>query len=513
MPVFQPFIASYSADFGSDNSQPARTRSRKPAKQTNANAVASRTRKPPPEQSQKPDNEDDDPDNLDNEDDEDNPDDDDEDHDTNAATHRPKPTDNNNADDDDSLTRDNDNDTDSPKPSPTRQVASTPIPTVRFTTLPPPSQANTAAVVGPTSTGIGGDPNNQAVTPDNHKPNVAAIVGGTLGGLAFLALLGVVIVKYLKGHGNGGGNGHGGRDEGVTQSLMGDFFHQGLFGGAAGGVGGQGAGGKGGGKAPHGGNDMSEVAGNHAPGPSGQGPYQGHSVAANHGAAHGHGHAGGHGAGHGGAGQAGDGGGGTYSNVAPNAGGGGGGYGNPVPDGGGLSGQVGANAGGGAGGSAGGTGPSAPPGAGGSESSAGWNPTSHGTLPPGSGQLPPGAQPGMHAPHSIIPVIVPVGAKPRADGRPDIRQPIVNTLPTPYYMTPRTSYDPGYPAGGGSSTSLPQGGRSSGERSRYSLGDTLYGGPAYGKYEDPYEAGEDTGLLPSYQGGPGPSTGRNEKGY
>ncbi|KAG8907600.1 hypothetical protein FRC01_007638, partial [Tulasnella sp. 417] len=386
---------------------------------------------------------------------------------------------------------------------------------------------------------------------DNHrrKPNIGAIVGGTIGALAFLAFLGVAVTKYIQSHSanNNGAGGERGREEeaAVTQSLMGDFFHQGLFGGAAGGVGGQGAGGGkgGGGNKPgpagsQGGEgahdpEMSQTY-NNAPastgnelGPSLQGPKTagpsgfGYGAGGAEGVAHGHGAGGG---GHGNVGPNTGGGGGSYGNVAPGGGGGGGGggAGNAVApaDGGGAAGNAGYGGGGGAGNA-----PTAPPGSGtgggpvGTDvSNPALNPT-HGVVPPGGGDVPASAAGGHHGP-GFIPVIVPFGARKRPAAS---QSSLTNTLPTPYLMTGTATYDEtGYPVGATSTTSLMGGNTSGNERSsgdgnsrRYSLSDGLYGGPAYGRYEDPFEEGERLGLLPSYETGPGAAGAarRNEKGY
>ncbi|KAG9040443.1 hypothetical protein FS837_000612 [Tulasnella sp. UAMH 9824] len=362
--------------------------------------------------------------------------------------------------------------------------------------------------------------------------------------------------------------------------LMGDFFHQGLFGGAAGGVGGQGAGtGKGGpgnkqtgpggsgaqgGERPYG-PEMSELYNNAPPSgadgvgpnsqhPQGPGPSTfGDNGAYSTGAPSGH-TFGGYGVGAGGAEGVAHGhgaGGGGYGNVAPNAGGaGGGGYGNVAPGGGGggagLYGNVApGGGGGGAGGSnvsgpadggggfgnagAGGGGgggaanaPTAPPGGGsgggpfGTDVGTGINP-SQGAVPPGGGDIPGSGGAGHHG-HGFIPVIVPIGAR----RRPNASQTsLTNTLPTPYLLTGTATYDGGYPAGAVSLTSLMGGNYSSNERSstdgnsRYSPSDGYYGGPAYGRYEDPFEGEERSGLLPSYEAGPGVlgARRRNEKDY
>ncbi|KIO27709.1 hypothetical protein M407DRAFT_23025 [Tulasnella calospora MUT 4182] len=393
---------------------------------------------------------------------------------------------------------------------------------------------------------------------DNHrrKPNVGAIVGGVIGALAFLAFLGVAATKYLKSHGPSSGGERGTEEEAaVTQSLMGDFFHQGIFGGAAGGVGGQGAGsGKGagskqtgpggaqGGDGPHDPemsqtyNNASVSTGNElgpnaqhpqTAGPSSFGengaystqapsghPFGGYGTGGAEGVAHGHGAGGG---GHGTVPHHAGGGGGSYGNVAPGGGGGGGGGGSAnvvaPADGGGAAGNAGAGGGGGAGNA-----PTAPPGSGTGSGPVGTdviNPT-HGAVPPPGGDVS-GAAGGHHGP-GFIPVIVPVGARKRPTAS---QSSLINTLPTPYLMTGTATYDEtGYPAGAASTTSLMGGNNSGNERSstdgisrRYSLSDGLYGGPAYGRYEDPFEVEEQ--LLPSYEARPGASgaTRRNEKRY
>ncbi|KAG8964855.1 hypothetical protein FRC05_003560 [Tulasnella sp. 425] len=421
--------------------------------------------------------------------------------------------------------------------------------------------ATTAVLPQASTTGGAVGPNSQATVDHHHKPNVGAIVGGTLGALALLVILGAAAVKYLKGQ---SGNGAGGRgreeDVAVTQSLMGDFFQGGVFAGGVAGVGGQGAGsgkggpgnkaapGEGGSGAQGGDPEMTQAYNNHAPpptsgseqpGPSSQYPQQPHAGPYGHpvggygvgtggaeGAAHGHGVGGG---GHGHVPHYAGGGEGSYGNVAPGAGGGGGGGGGGghavgPANGGGGAGNAGAGGGGQAG--AGGNAPTAPPGSGSGTGPVGtdvsnpgtyFDPT-HGTIPPGS-DIPPGAAGGHHGP-GFIPVIVPVGARKRPT--PASQSSLVNTLPTPYYMTGSATYDGGYPAGAVSSTSLVGGNTSGNERPstdggisrRYSLSDGLYGGPAYGRYEDPFEEGQ--GLLPSYEVGPGPAAAarrRNDKDY
>ncbi|KAG8957428.1 hypothetical protein FRC00_003981 [Tulasnella sp. 408] len=345
---------------------------------------------------------------------------------------------------------------------------------------------------------------------------------------------------------------------------MGDFFHQGLFGGAAGGVGGQGAGaGKGGagnkqagppgaqgGDGPYD-PEMSEVYNNAPPptgnelGPASQHPQtagpstfgdngaystgapSGHPVGGYgsggaEGVAHGHGAGGGA---HGNVAPDAGGGGGSYGNVAPGAGGGGagGGTGHVVGPGGGGGGAGTAGAGGGGGGGGAANAPTAPPGSGtggpvGTDVSTGLNPT-QGVAPPTGGDIPASAAGGHHGP-GFIPVIVPLGMRKRPAAS---QSSLINTLPTPYLMTSTATYDEtGYPAGAASSASLVGGNNSGNERSstdansrRYSLSDGLYGGPAYGRYEDPFDEEERYGLLPGYEARPGASgaTRRNEKGY
>ncbi|KAG8910959.1 hypothetical protein FRC00_007252, partial [Tulasnella sp. 408] len=460
--------------------------------------------------------------------------------------------------------RETEDNTPQPTPQATNRVTPQPSRTVPQPTAVQPSvPAVTSNAQSPAATTDGINRTNQAPDDERRKPNVGAIVGGIVGALAFIALLGVVAVKYVKAHAPGNGGERGREEEAAaTQSLMGDFFHQGLFGGAAGGVGGQGGGtGKGGsGNKPTGPGqngaqggegrydpEMSEVYNNapasgadglgpnsqhpQGPGPSTFGDNGAYSTGAPSGQTFG-----GYGAGAGGAEGVGHGHGGGYGDVAPNAGGaGGGGYGNVAPggggggaggsnvlgptDGGGGFGNAGAGGGGGGGAA---NAPTAPPGGGsgggpfGADVSTGINP-SQGAVPPGGGDIPGGGGGGHHGP-GFIPVIVPIGARKRPAAS---QTSLTNTLPTPYLMTGPATYDGGYPTGAVSSTSLMGGnysstGRSSTDgNSRYSLSDGLYGGPAYGRYEDPFEGEERSGLLPNYNAGPGVMGAgrRNEKDY
>ncbi|KAG9020881.1 hypothetical protein FS837_007783, partial [Tulasnella sp. UAMH 9824] len=437
-------------------------------------------------------------------------------------------------------------------PPATNQVtpqASRTLPQV--TTVQPSTPAASSAAQTPATTTGGTAPSSQATDDHRRKTNVGAIVGGTIGALAFIAFLSVVAFKYIKGNSPSNGNGgERGREEeaAVTQSLMGDFFHQGLFGGAAGGVGGQGAGaGKGGAgnkQAGPGGSqggdgpydpEMSEVYNNAPPttgnelGPASQHPqtagpstFGDNGAGGTEGVAHGHGAGGGA---HGNVPAHAGGGGGSYGNVAPSAGGGGagGGTGHVLGPAGGGGGAGTAGAGGGGGGGAANA-PTAPPGSGagggsaGTDVSTGLNPT-QGVAPPTGGDIPGGAAGGHHGP-GFVPVIVPLGVRKRPTAS---QSSLINTLPTPYLMTSTATYgETGYPVGPGSSTSLVGGNNSGNERSsndansrRYSLSDGLYSEQAYGRYEDPFDEEERFGLLPSYEARPGASgaTRRNEKGY
>ncbi|KIO20059.1 hypothetical protein M407DRAFT_221399 [Tulasnella calospora MUT 4182] len=458
--------------------------------------------------------------------------------------------------------------------------SASPVATSSQFVLPPPAQSSSSLALShvvfpvspsttadntPESTSTGLSSNDQPGDKGSHKPDVGGIVGGTLGGLLFLAFLGFFALKYVKQWSNNNHHGHkakapphGGSQPDVEQSLVDNLFHPGMFSpGAAGGYGATGNAAGNGGKGVKG-------PGNVAP-PNGSGPEM-TQVHHNVNPAQPHGHHGAHGNPHGhstpGHGAGGHGGGGGPSHAPPgngyggangslgNPGGGAGGAGTGANPGGGYGGGTGLEGGqGGGGGGAGGHGATTTaPGTGGelggssgggggttgTETSAGFNPS---TQTPGTSLTQPGttATPNVTdvgtgyggTGHEskvghIIPVIVPIGAKKRqADNDAKARAAMVNTLPTPYRLpasnptspaltpTVRTRLlDDGRPSMDGAWSNY----ASSQEHLQLPAPHAGTSASAYSLDGDPF-AGEPEGPLPTYQAGPSTTAyyGRNEK--